>query len=80
MADAAGYARAGLEIARLDIHYDDVPALLSGSPQDEKLPLWKIIVSKERFRITINLNQGDARYRLLASDLSEAYVDFNKSE
>lgn len=80
LADAAGYARVGLDPACLDIHYDDVPALIAGSPQDEKLPLWKSIVSKDRFRIKINLNQGDATHRILASDLSEAYVDFNKSE
>ncbi len=80
LADAAGYARVGLDPNCLDIHYDDVPALIAGAPQDEKLPLWKSIVSKNRFRIQINLNQGEATYRLLASDLSEAYVDFNKSE
>jgi glutamate N-acetyltransferase/amino-acid N-acetyltransferase len=80
LADAAGYARVGLNPDCLDIYYDDVPALIAGSPQDEKLPLWKSIVSNDRFRIKINLNQGKAAYRLLASDLSEAYVDFNKSE
>ncbi|MGC6455349.1 MAG: bifunctional glutamate N-acetyltransferase/amino-acid acetyltransferase ArgJ [Coraliomargaritaceae bacterium] len=80
LADAAGYARVGLDPASLDIDYDDVPALIAGSPQDNNLPLWKSIVSKDRFRIKINLNQGNATYRLLASDLSEAYVDFNKSE
>ncbi|MGB0344384.1 MAG: bifunctional glutamate N-acetyltransferase/amino-acid acetyltransferase ArgJ [Coraliomargarita sp.] len=80
LADAAGYARVGLDPARLDIHYDDVPALLAGCPQDDQLPLWKSIVSRKRFRITIDLNLGDTTFRLLASDLSEAYVDFNKSE
>jgi glutamate N-acetyltransferase/amino-acid N-acetyltransferase len=80
LADAAGYARVGLQEARFDIHYDDVPALLHGRPQDSKLAQWKAIVSKKRFRITLNLNQGEGHYRLLTSDLSEAYVDFNKSE
>ena len=44
------------------------------------LSQWKRIVSKKRFRITLNLNQGKGEFRLLTSDLSEAYVDFNKSE
>jgi glutamate N-acetyltransferase/amino-acid N-acetyltransferase len=80
VADAAGYARVGLKEELLDIHYDEVPALVKGVPQDSKKTQWKEIVSKKRFRITINLNQGDADYRLLTSDLSEAYVNFNKSE
>ena len=80
LADAAGYARIGLVESCFDIHYDDVPALLSGIPQDDKLNEWKAIVSKRRFRITLNLNQGSGSFRLLTADLSEAYVNFNKSE
>lgn len=80
LADAAGYARVGLKEASFDIHYDDVPALIAGIPQDSKLDGWKAIVSKKRFRITLNLNQGEGQFRLLTSDLSEAYVNFNKSE
>ncbi len=80
LADAAGYARVGLNEACFDIHYDDVPALIGGLPQDNNLSQWKAIVSKKRFRITLNLNQGNGSFRLLTSDLSEAYVDFNKSE
>ncbi|MGB0409211.1 MAG: bifunctional glutamate N-acetyltransferase/amino-acid acetyltransferase ArgJ [Opitutales bacterium] len=80
LADAAGYARVGLKEALLDIHYNEVPALIRGVPQDHNLQQWKDVVSRNRFRITINLNQGPCEYRLLTSDLSEAYVDFNKSE
>jgi glutamate N-acetyltransferase/amino-acid N-acetyltransferase len=80
LADAAGYARVGLDERCFDIHYDDCPALIGGRPQDEKIQEWKAIVSKNRFRITLNLNQGEGTFRLLTSDLSEAYVDFNKSE
>ena len=80
LADAAGYARVGLKEECFDIYYDTVAALISGRPQDSNLLKWKEIVSKQRFRITLNLNQGAGQYRLLTSDLSEAYVDFNKSE
>jgi glutamate N-acetyltransferase/amino-acid N-acetyltransferase len=80
IADAAGYARVGLKEESFDIYYDTVAALISGKPQDSNLSKWKEIVSKKRFRITLNLNQGDGTFRLLTSDLSEAYVDFNKSE
>ncbi len=80
VADAAGYARVGLKEELLDIHYDAVPALLHGLPQAANQAQWKDIVAKKRFRITVNLNQGKADFRLLTSDLSEAYVNFNKSE
>ncbi len=80
LADAAGYARVGLDETCFDIHYDECPALIGGRPQDERLQQWKDIVAKNRFRITLNLNQGEGTFRLLTSDLSEAYVDFNKSE
>ena len=80
VADAAGYARVGLRESLLDITYDDTPALIKGVPQNENTERWKAIVAKKRFRISINLNQGDGQFRLLTSDLSEAYVDFNKSE
>ena len=80
LADAAGYARIGLKEECFDIYYNDVEALICGKPQDKNLSKWKEIVSKKRFRITLNLNQGEGTFRLLTSDLSEAYVDFNKSE
>ena len=80
LADAAGYAQVGLKEACFDIYYDEVPALIGGIPQDSKLSEWKAIVAKKRFRITLNLNQGSGTFRLLTSDLSEAYVNFNKSE
>jgi glutamate N-acetyltransferase/amino-acid N-acetyltransferase len=80
LADAAGYARVGLKEETFDIHYDDIPALIDGKPQDANLSKWKEIVSKKRFRITLDLKQGEGHYRVLTSDLSEAYVNFNKSE
>lgn len=80
LADAAGYARVGLDETAFDIFYDEVPALLKGVPQDAQLPKWREIVAKHRFRITLHLNQGPGSFRLLCADLSEAYVHFNKSE
>lgn len=78
--DAAGYARTGLIEEKVDLYYNDCPVLLQGTPQDERLSDWKTIVRERAFTITMNLNLGTASYELLAADLSEAYVDFNKSE
>ena len=80
LADAAGYARVGLREDCFSIYYDNIPALINGRPQDDRLAEWKAIVAQKNFRVTLDLNQGEGHYRLLTSDLSEAYVDFNKSE
>lgn len=78
--DAAGYARVGLVEAKLDLDYDDIPVIRKGEPQDENLPKWKAAVAKKYFAITLNLNLGDGAFTLISADLSEGYVDFNKSE
>jgi glutamate N-acetyltransferase/amino-acid N-acetyltransferase len=78
--DAAGYARTGLDEEKLDLFYDDTPVLVQGVAQDQNLPRWKEIVRQPRFRISLHLHQGSGTYRLLASDLTEGYVNYNKSE
>ncbi len=80
LADAAGYARTGLDESRLDIYYDDVPAVLGGKPLPENKPRWKQVVKAARFAVRLQLNLGDARFRLLAADLTDGYVNYNKSE
>lgn len=78
--DAAGYARVGLKLDQLNLHYNMVPALLSGIPQEQNADDWKAIAQTKSFTITLDLNQGDQSFKLITTDLSEAYVDFNKSE
>ncbi len=78
--DALGYAEAQIDQYAIDISYDDVPALVSGDPVPENKPKWKEVVSKPRFAIKIDMHQGEGKFRLRASDLTEGYVDFNKSE
>jgi glutamate N-acetyltransferase/amino-acid N-acetyltransferase len=80
LADAAGYARTGLDESKLDIYYDDVPAVLGGKPLPENKPQWKQIVKAARFAVRLKLNLGDAKFRLLAADLTDGYVNYNKSE
>jgi glutamate N-acetyltransferase/amino-acid N-acetyltransferase len=80
LADAAGYARTGLDEAKLDIHYNDIPAVLAGRPLPENKPKWKEVVKARQFKVRINLNLGQGQFRLLASDLTDGYVNYNKSE
>ena len=78
--DAAGYARIGLDINRLDMHYDDVPALSKGEPVQENKDRWKNVVSAKDFSISLDLNLGNGESEIWSNDLSEEYVNFNKSE
>ncbi|HVU36792.1 MAG TPA: bifunctional glutamate N-acetyltransferase/amino-acid acetyltransferase ArgJ [Opitutales bacterium] len=78
--DAAGYARVGLVEEKTDLFYDDTPVLLLGAAQNQHLARWKEIVRQPRFRVTLDLRLGAAAYRLLASDVTEGYVNYNKSE
>lgn len=80
LADAAGYSGAKLVEAKLDILYNDTPAMTAGKPHPELKPKWKEIVKARRFTVTLNLHLGKAAFRLLATDLTEGYVNFNKSE
>jgi glutamate N-acetyltransferase / amino-acid N-acetyltransferase len=80
LADAAGYSGAKLIEAKLDILYNDVPAMTAGKPHAELKPKWKEVVKARRFTITLNLHLGKAAFRLLATDLTDGYVNYNKSE
>ena len=80
LVDAAGYARTGIVEEKLDISYEDIPVLIDGTPIYDNKAKWKEVVSRDRFSILINLNLGEGEYTLLTTDLSEAYVNFNRSE
>jgi glutamate N-acetyltransferase / amino-acid N-acetyltransferase len=57
-----------------------VPVLEKGIPMMDNLYKWKAIVSKERFSVVLNLNLGKEKFRLLSTDLSQEYVNFNRKE
>ncbi|MEM0965608.1 MAG: bifunctional glutamate N-acetyltransferase/amino-acid acetyltransferase ArgJ [Verrucomicrobiota bacterium] len=78
--DAAGYARVGIDYNKVDMDYGPVPVMRRGAPQTENLPLWKKEVEQREFTVNLNLNLGKGSFQLLTTDLSEGYVDFNKSE
>lgn len=82
LADAAGYSGAVFDDRKFDIFYGDTPAVIEGEPLPENRTKWKEIVQSKHFSITIRLNVpgGEGAFRLLATDLTESYVRFNKSE
>ena len=80
LASSAGASGAKLTETKLDIFYNDTPAMTAGKPHPELKPKWKEIVKARRFTVSLNLHLGKATARLLATDLTEGYVTFNKSE
>ncbi len=78
--DAAGYSKVGLNFDSFDLCYNDVPAVQKGKPLTMNKPKWKEVVSQKAFEIKINLNMGKGSAVIWTNDLSEAYVNYNKSE
>ena len=78
--DAAGYAKVGLDFNQFDLFYNDVQAVKKGQPLPANKAKWKEIVSQKSFIIKINLNAGKGSAVLWSNDLSEEYVNYNKSE
>jgi glutamate N-acetyltransferase/amino-acid N-acetyltransferase len=83
--DAAGYAGVAFSPDKIVIEYQaldgkPVTAYAGGKVHERNIQRWKEIVSEKRFRILIDLKRGKATYRLLATDLTEGYVNYNKSE
>lgn len=69
-----------MELAYAEKGGSPVPAFSKGRCFAESKPAWKQIVSAREFRILINLGQGPASCRVWSTDLTEGYVNFNKSE
>jgi glutamate N-acetyltransferase / amino-acid N-acetyltransferase len=78
--DAAGYAKVGLSFEKLSMLYNECPVLKNGTPLVENKSKWKEIVSTKEFSIILELNMGNADGEVWSNDLSEEYVNFNKSE
>lgn len=84
--DAAGYSGARLEEKRLKLHYrssetsQPVAVFVDGLGLPQHKAQWTAIVCQNRFIIELDLGIGTGRFRLLATDLTEGYVNFNKSE
>lgn len=75
--DAIGYSHAQVQENKVDIDYDDVPAvrdgMAAGTPEEELVAA----VSKEAFTININLNLGAGHTVVYTCNCTEDYVRIN---
>ena len=86
---ALGYAEVEIQENKIDLFYDSfkglerdksIPVIINGKSLPKNLQDWSKMVEKPRFGILLKLNIGLDKFQLLANDLTEGYVNFNKSE
>ena len=84
--DALGYSGAQLSEETIQMQYADaeggnvVDVFSKGHVFSENLEAWRAIVLHPRFKILVQLAQGLGACRVWSTDLTEGYVNFNKSE
>ena len=78
--DAAGYARVGLDVDKLDLAYNEATVLSQGQVVVGQMESWQQVVSQSEFTIYLSLGMGCEEFEIWSTDLSDDYVNFNKSE
>jgi len=76
---AAGTAEAALDPARVDVTIGGVPVSRRGTPLAGALARARTRMRRREFRLDLHLHLGDGTGRVLAADLSPAYVRFNSA-
>jgi glutamate N-acetyltransferase/amino-acid N-acetyltransferase len=77
---AIGYSRARIQEELIEIYFDGHIATRNGIAAGTPIELLRSAVAKPEFCVTIDLNLGEASYTVYTSDLSQEYVDFNRTE
>jgi glutamate N-acetyltransferase/amino-acid N-acetyltransferase len=77
---AIGYSRARIREDLIDIFFDGHIATRNGIAANTPVEVLRKVVAKKEFTVTIDLNIGKAGYNVYTSDLSQEYVDFNRTE
>ena len=77
---ALGYSRAKIVEEKVDIAYNGLLADKAGQPSRTPVAKLRKIVKQPVFTIRIDLHLGHGQCTMHASDLTEAYVTFNKGE
>jgi glutamate N-acetyltransferase/amino-acid N-acetyltransferase len=75
--DSIGYSRARVVEERVDIHYDDQPAVGGGMRTDVPQEALIKVVSQSDFAININLHIGEGKASVYTCNCTEEYVRIN---
>jgi len=77
---AAGYSGAQVDPDKLDLYYDTLHVVSGGTSADVPDRRVKRLLKQPEFTVKVNLNLGDGKFTAYTTDLTEAYVEFNKGE
>jgi len=77
---AIGYSKARIREDMIDIYFDGLIAARNGIVSGTPVEQLRKIVARREFTVTIDLNIGQSEYNVYTSDLSQEYVDFNRTE
>ena len=77
---AIGYSRARIREDMIDIYFNGHIAARNGIDAGTPVELLRKAVARREFTVTIDLNIASACYNVYTSDLSQEYVDFNRTE
>ncbi len=78
--DALGYSNARIKPGQIEIRYDRLVAVRRGAPARTSPARLQKIAAKPEFTLGIDLGVGSGCCTMYATDLTEEYVRFNKSE
>jgi glutamate N-acetyltransferase/amino-acid N-acetyltransferase len=77
---AVGYSGAQVDPDKLDLYYDKLHAVAGGAPTGVPTRRMKKVLAQPEFTVRVDLNLGDGKFTAYTTDLTEAYVEFNKGE
>ncbi|MEA3186381.1 MAG: glutamate N-acetyltransferase / amino-acid N-acetyltransferase [Chthoniobacter sp.] len=78
--DALGYSTARIREESVDIFYEGLAAVKSGTASATPFEELEKIVRQPKFTVTVNLHLGSAEYWVFTTDLSTRYVELNMGE
>ena len=78
--DAVGYSSARIREEMVDIYYDGLIAVKNGIAAATPFSKLQEVVANKKFTITVDLHLGAGEYTVFTTDLTTAYVDFNKGD
>ena len=77
---AVGYSKARIREDMIDVYFDGLIAARNGIASNTPVEALRKAVAKKEFTVTVDLNLGKSDYNVYTSDLSQEYVDFNRTE
>ena len=76
---AIGYSGSAIDVERADVEIGGVLVCRRGRPIPKAIPVAARRMQRRRVVIRIDLRLGKGRARVVASDLTKAYVHFNSA-